>query len=848
MNLKKLFFIFALISISTSASSQNNLWAPPWCITNAPPTFNPGSKGCRIVLDTTDQTFYLWKIGTTWVEIGKTIDEILGCVPPAYTPTKWQSEVVLNDCDSLYRYRSGVWYHLNPPDTDAQNLSLTDQALDISGGTGVTLPIVGVSAGTGIDVSTVAGVATVSNTGVTSVGLDLPAEFTEDGTPVTTSGTLSATWAAQAANLVFRSGDAGGTPSMSALTAADIPAASASKWTDGGATTYLTATTDNVAIGTTTTSAGLGVLKTTEQLRLSYDASNAVTFTVGAANSFVLKPLVNSTAAFNFTNAAGTTVFDINTTNGRIGVGTSSPQAPAHVTSTSAIGLLFERTGASQNSAIQYKNPDGSLYAGINQSENFSIGSSSNLDLGTFTHNVTTGFTGIGATTPDFKFHVEQDDAVTNAVTYTEQSTHTTSGTATTNFGIGKKWELENGSGTNRVAATQEVTWSDAVDATEDATLGFNLIREGTLSRVMTILSTGNAGIGETAPTARLQVKGSGATSSTTALLVENSAGTDALNVLDNGNAGIGITAPTSLLHTSQSKDVSYANVIGNLFESTFTGTTIFGTSTYGVRNSTIVNISSAVSNRTIVGLNGAITYSSSSAGGISGTGGITGASYTAFNDDAAETVSNTIGFSGRAGASRSGGTVASAIAIKGEIWSQGNVTSGYDFYAGDELGGGGTVTNQYGLYVEGLTKGTNKYAVYTAGTTPSYFAGSVGIGATPVSEKLEVTGNAKITGTLASTRNNATLAAAATTLAITRNVTTVTGDAGGNTLATITGGQSGQILTLIFVDGLVTITDDGSGAANTVNLSSAFTSTAGDVLTLVFDGTSWFETQRSNN
>lgn len=107
---------------------------------------------------------------------------------------------------------------------------------------------------------------------------------------------------------------------------------------------------------------------------------------------------------------------------------------------------------------------------------------------------------------------------------------------------------------------------------------------------------------------------------------------------------------------------------------------------------------------------------------------------------------------------------------------------------------------------------------------------------------------DASFTGRLASTATTATLAAAATTIAETANVMTITGDAGANTIATITGGLSGQILTLIFTDALVTITDDATGNANTVNLSAAFTSTANDTLTLVFNGTSWREVARSVN
>ncbi len=58
------------------------------------------------------------------------------------------------------------------------------------------------------------------------------------------------------------------------------------------------------------------------------------------------------------------------------------------------------------------------------------------------------------------------------------------------------------------------------------------------------LVVTGNGapskvGIGETTPTARLHVKGSGATSATTALLVQNSAGTEHLKVTDDGEVNV---------------------------------------------------------------------------------------------------------------------------------------------------------------------------------------------------------------------------------------------------------------------------------------------------------------------
>jgi hypothetical protein len=80
---------------------------------------------------------------------------------------------------------------------------------------------------------------------VTSVGLSLPNIFTVSGSPVTSSGTLSATLANQAANAVFAGPTTGSNagPSFRALVAADIPDLSATYLTVSTASsTYLTQT------------------------------------------------------------------------------------------------------------------------------------------------------------------------------------------------------------------------------------------------------------------------------------------------------------------------------------------------------------------------------------------------------------------------------------------------------------------------------------------------------------------------------------------------------------------------------------------------------------------------------
>lgn len=109
--------------------------------------------------------------------------------------------------------------------------------------------------------------------------------------------------------------------------------------------------------------------------------------------------------------------------------------------------------------------------------------------------------------------------------------------------------------------------------------------------------------------------------------------------------------------------------------------------------------------------------------------------------------------------------------------------------------------------------------------------------------------GSVTVATTLASTESvPATLGAGVTTFAVTSNVASVTGDGGGNTVATITGGVSGMVLTLFFTDGLITITDTDAATPNTVNLSAPWTGSANDTLTLVFITDKWYETARAVN
>lgn len=81
---------------------------------------------------------------------------------------------------------------------------------------------------------------------VTSVGLSLPSELTVSGSPVTTSGTLTAVWANQNANLIFAGPSTGvpAIPTFRGLIAADLPLSGVGAATYGSTTQSAVITVD----------------------------------------------------------------------------------------------------------------------------------------------------------------------------------------------------------------------------------------------------------------------------------------------------------------------------------------------------------------------------------------------------------------------------------------------------------------------------------------------------------------------------------------------------------------------------------------------------------------------------
>lgn len=119
--------------------------------------------------------------------------------------------------------------------TAGTGISLSSTATDVTVTNSAPDQVVALTAGTGIGITGAYPNFTITNSSpssggtVTSVGLALPTEFAISGSPVTGSGTLTGSWNAQSANTVLAGPTSGGaaTPTFRALVSGDIPDISA---------------------------------------------------------------------------------------------------------------------------------------------------------------------------------------------------------------------------------------------------------------------------------------------------------------------------------------------------------------------------------------------------------------------------------------------------------------------------------------------------------------------------------------------------------------------------------------------------------------------------------------------
>ncbi|MFA5947926.1 MAG: tail fiber domain-containing protein, partial [Candidatus Gracilibacteria bacterium] len=113
---------------------------------------------------------------------------------------------------------------------------------------------------------------------------------------------------------------------------------------------------------------------------------------------------------------------------------------------------------------------------------------------------------GVGTNSPSDNFHISESDAGTTTVLTGLRMERLTSGTAAAGLGNALDFYLEDATGNSNEAARIDVAWEDATNASEDASIRFNIMKAGVLTEAMRIDDTGKIGIGTSAPSAEIEV------------------------------------------------------------------------------------------------------------------------------------------------------------------------------------------------------------------------------------------------------------------------------------------------------------------------------------------------------
>jgi hypothetical protein len=207
---------------------------------------------------------------------------------------------------------------------------------------------------------------------------------------------------------------------------------------------------------------------------------------------------------------------------GNVGIGTTTPtntlQVNGGVTATSFTGSLFGTSSWATN-ALTASNITPSI---TNNTDNRVL-------------------TATGGGTINGESNLTFDGSVLTVTGRANISTSITSSTAT--VGVGS---------TSALNAGQTTIRGSGVD-----TVGALTIQNAGGTATFTVLNGGTTGVGENNPSARLHVKGSVATSATTAFRVENSNASASLVVRDDGNVGIGTTTPSASLQVQGNFQIS---------------------------------------------------------------------------------------------------------------------------------------------------------------------------------------------------------------------------------------------------------------------------------------------------
>lgn len=117
--MKQLFFAACVLVVCNLSAQTNNIYRSGGIsVTVGAPTFIPGMSGNIVAIDSVTGIWYInrQRHSNDWLSMGQRIEQIAGCAAPAYTPNKYNSDIVINACsppEMYYHAGAGVWELLN---------------------------------------------------------------------------------------------------------------------------------------------------------------------------------------------------------------------------------------------------------------------------------------------------------------------------------------------------------------------------------------------------------------------------------------------------------------------------------------------------------------------------------------------------------------------------------------------------------------------------------------------------------------------------------------------------------------------------------------------------------------
>jgi hypothetical protein len=522
--MKYLLIIAALFCSLPQISAQNNIaYGAGISYTNGAPSFTPPARTSRVAIDTVTGKWYHFNTPGGWQLLGNTIEEIAGCTTPAYTPTKGDSKVVINNCTTpeVYFYNGSTWVWINEGTTyyagegiRIENDTIILDSLELNELHNVFVPnpinnqvltwdnidkrweaktVADSSATNELQTLSVAtntatlssggGSVTIAGAGINTVGT-AGTTITVTGTEVDGSVSNELQTLSTGTNTLTLS-DGGGTVTVDTDPGDDVTGSGASGqvsfWTGGQ-----TQSGDN----------GLFWNNTDKRLGIGTNSPGAPLQVRGSGTS-------SSTWTAQFHNSAtgGNNAFMIRD-DGNVGIGTNTLQAKLHVT-----GNVYVPTG------FRYMGGGNALNAGMS----FWGTQDGNTGWG--------GFMGRNMYYDGTNYYYSSTNA---AALWGTVAGLWVQGNSLNTIALGL------------IARPPTEGGSNVISTNTDRLAYMRLA----------VTYSGNIGINNTNPSARLHVVGSGSTSSTWTAQFHNSAtgGNNAFMIRDDGNIGVRTNAPTDLI------------------------------------------------------------------------------------------------------------------------------------------------------------------------------------------------------------------------------------------------------------------------------------------------------------